>query len=109
MTMTRGTSSSCPASATACAWLPDEKATTPRRRSSGEPRQRVVGAAELEGARALEVLALEEHVAPVRSSAEREVTTGVVAPPRRSAGQRLDVGERRKGSDATDHTADTDG
>ncbi len=56
-------SRSCPASAMACAWLPDEKVTTPRRRSSAaEPRQRVVRAAELEGACALEVLALEEHL-----------------------------------------------
>ena len=61
MTMTRGMSSSCPARATACAWLPDENATTPRRRwSAVEPRQRVVGAAELEGASALKGFALEE-------------------------------------------------
>ena len=40
-----------------------EKATTPRARwSGGQPRQRVVGAAELEGAGALQVFALEEDV-----------------------------------------------
>ena len=39
--------------------------------------QAVVGAAELERAAALERLALEEHVAPTRSSSVREVTTGV--------------------------------
>ena len=60
--MTRGMSRSWPASATACAWLPDEKATTPRPALvGGEARERVVGAAELEGAGALQVLALEEH------------------------------------------------
>jgi len=42
-----------------------------------ELRQRVVGSAELEGAHALEVLALENSSAPVSSLAVREVITGV--------------------------------
>jgi hypothetical protein len=52
-----------------------------------ELRQRVVRAAELEGADALQVLALEESSAPVSSSAVREVSTGVrcATPARRAA------------------------
>ena len=53
------------ASATACAWLPDEYATTPARALLGrEPGQGVERAAELERADALQVLALEQHLGP---------------------------------------------
>ena len=96
--MTRGMSSSWPASAIAWAWLPDEKVTTPRRRSSGgEPRERVVGAAELEGAGALKVFALEEQVRAGRGrSSVREVTTGVrCATPAIWRAASCDVGEGR--------------
>ena len=53
--------SSWPASATACAWLPEECVITPRRRSASlELQDRVHRPAELERADFLEVLALEE-------------------------------------------------
>jgi len=62
-----------------------------------EPRQRVVGAAELEGARALEVLALEEDPAAgalvnrVRGDNRRAMSDACELP-----GCELDVGEGRK-------------
>ena len=40
MTTVHGTPNSAAAAATACAWLPDEGATTPRARSSGDSRER---------------------------------------------------------------------
>ena len=56
--------SSWAASATPWAWLPALAATTPRAFSSSrEPGHPRVGAADLERAGALEVLALEEHLA----------------------------------------------
>ena len=72
--MVAGMPSKRAASAIACAWLPDENATTPARRCARvEARQRIEGAAELEGAHALEVLALEEHARRrARASAVRE-------------------------------------
>ena len=99
MTMTRGMSSTWPASAIACAWLPDEKVTTPRRRCVGrEARQRVVGAAELEGAGALQVLALEEQL---RAGARVDRARGGDRRAVRDAGNlsrgALDVGEGRQG------------
>ena len=59
------------AHATACPWLPALAATTPAARSScDEQRDAVDGAADLEGAGALEVLGLEQHLA-ARAARER--------------------------------------
>ena len=79
MTMTRGMSSRWPASATAWAWLPEEKVThAAAPLVGGEPGERVVGAAELEGAGALKIFALEEQLARGRGrSAFARSTTGV--------------------------------
>ena len=66
--ITAGTSCSRAASDSAWAWLPEETVATPRARSPGRQRgHRVVGAAELEGAGALEVLGLEQDAARRRS------------------------------------------
>ena len=62
MTISAGMPSSLAASATPWAWLPDEKATTPRCALVGrELDQAVVGAAELEGAHPLQGLGLDQH------------------------------------------------
>ena len=63
MTIVAGMPRSLAARATPWAWLPEEKATTPRRRCVLiELQQRVHRAADLERAGALEVFALEPHL-----------------------------------------------
>ena len=62
ITTQTGMPSSCPASATACAWLPDECVTTPAARSASlELQQGVHRPPELERTDPLEVLALQQH------------------------------------------------
>jgi hypothetical protein len=57
---------------------PDEKASTPQAfLFVGGPGERAVGAAELERADALEVLALEEHLGAGARATVREVSNGV--------------------------------
>src|SRR5215213_7732009 len=70
--------SSRAASATAWAWLPEEKATTPRARSSGERRVRREKAPRaLKAPTRWKISALKKTRAPTRSSTRREVRTGV--------------------------------
>ena len=61
MTIVAGRPCSCAASAIAWAWLPDDAATTPS--TVAELGDRVVGAAELERAGALQVLGLQDRAA----------------------------------------------
>ena len=86
------------AHATACPWLPALAATTPAARSFGrERRDRVVGAADLERARALEVLGLEEHRATGEPRERlRRVERRLARDPREPLARRLDVGDRRR-------------
>ena len=58
-----GTPRAAAAAATPCAWLPAEAATTPPRSGPPPARQLRRRAADLEGAGALEVLRLQQHVA----------------------------------------------
>ena len=79
MMMVTGEPCRRPASAMAWAWLPDENATTPRPRCCVvQGRDGVVGAAELERAGPLQVLAFEEQLAAGAWFAVREVMTGVL-------------------------------
>src|SRR5262245_52138961 len=76
--MTRGMSSSCPASAIACAWLPDENVTTPRRASSGVSRESALNAPRnLKAPARCRFSHLKKTCAPARSSTRRDVATGV--------------------------------
>ena len=70
--------SSCAASATPCAWLPALAATTPRGLLLvGQPGDPHVGAADLERAGALEVLALSSTGPPASSESQRDPSIGV--------------------------------
>jgi hypothetical protein len=88
ITTVAGTPNSRAASATACAWLPDDGATTPRARTRARAGEERVGAAQLERAAALQHLGLEPHVARPRAagSASPPGSSGVrTATPRSTA------------------------
>ncbi len=87
------------ASATPCAWLPAEAATTPRAASSGgQPRQAVGRAADLERAGALQVLELEvDGHAEQRRERCCDSSSGVCTmTPRGTAAASSKSGERRR-------------
>jgi hypothetical protein len=76
--MTARAPTSFEASATACAWLPDEKATTPRARSSAESERILFVAPRILNAPARWKFShLKKTSRPARSSKARDVTTGV--------------------------------
>ncbi len=78
ITMVARTPSSRAASATAWAWLPEEKATTPRERSSGERSvSRENAPRALKAPTRWKISALKKTRAPTRASIVREVSTGV--------------------------------
>src|SRR3989337_881417 len=78
MTITAGAPSSFAASATPCAWLPDENATTPRRRCSSLNWLMVLYAPRnLNAPPRCRFSHLKKTCAPTCSSNVREVTTGV--------------------------------
>src|SRR5437762_10270509 len=78
MTMTDGISRSFAACATPCAWLPDEKATTPRARLSGAIEESLLKATRnLNDPVRCNVSALRKTRAPVAASSTGEETSGV--------------------------------
>jgi hypothetical protein len=78
MTMVARAPASRAASATACAWLPDEKATTPRRRSSAVSESSLLVAPRILNAPLRWKFShLKKTRRPARASNVRELRTGV--------------------------------
>jgi hypothetical protein len=99
-------------SATACAWFPDEKASTPRARSAGSSREIALYAPRnLNAPPRWKHSALRNTRVPARASSVREASTGVrfATPASRAAAARTDSSDGAGGVEFSIMTGDRAG